>query len=67
MDMYIKLSNEEQQILIEAKRIINKLDDIVCSTDGIVGIDKISWNAINSISDSSGRVSDMIHIADEEN
>lgn len=67
MDMDIKLSNKEQQILIEAKRIINKLDDIVCSTDGIVSIDKISWDTINTISDSSGRVSDMIHIADEEN
>ena len=66
MDMDIKLSNKEQQILIEAKRIINKLDDIICSADGIVSIDKISWNAINAISDSSGRVSDMIHIADEE-
>ena len=34
--------------------------------DGIVTIDKISWDTINTISDSSGRVSDMIHIADEE-
>ncbi len=66
MDMDIKLSNKEQQTLIEAKRIINRLDDMVCRADGIVTIDKISWDTINTISDSSGRVSDMIHIADEE-
>ena len=66
MDMDIKLSNREQQILIEAKRIINKLDDTICGAEGIVSIDKISWDAINTISDSSGRVSDMIQIADEE-
>lgn len=66
MDIDIKLSNKEQQTLIEAKHIINRLDDMICGTDGIVSIDKISWDTINTISDSSGRVSDMIHIADEE-
>lgn len=67
MDIDIKLSNKEQQTLIEAKRIINKLDDMICGANGIVSIDKISWDAINTISDSSGRVSDMIQIIDEEN
>lgn len=66
MDMDIKLSNKEQQTLIEAKRIINKLDDIVCSADGVVTIDSVSWNAINAISDSSNRVNRMICLADEE-
>ena len=66
MDIDIKLSNKEQQTLIEAKRIINKLDDMICGAAGIVSIDKISWDTINTISDSSGRVSDMIQITDEE-
>lgn len=67
MDIDIKLNNKEQQTLIEAKRIINKLDDMICGANGIVSIDKISWDIINTISDSSGRVSDMIQIIDEEN
>ena len=66
MDIDIKLSNKEQQTLIEAKRIINKLDDMICGANGIVSIDKISWDTINTISDSSARVSDMIQIIDEE-
>lgn len=66
MDIEIKLTNKEQEILTEAKHIIAKLDDIVCETDGIVTIDKLSWSNIGIIAETSGRVNDMIHITDEE-